>query len=83
MSASPTTICCSTTRWRETQREIVYRLGDLVETRSNETGNHVRRVAEISYLLALQLGLSDHEAEVLRIASPMHDIGKIGIPTRS
>jgi len=64
----------------QTQREIVYRLGDLVETRSNETGNHVRRVAEISYLLALELGLSDHEAEVLRIASPMHDIGKIGIP---
>jgi len=64
----------------ETQREIVYRLGDLVETRSNETGNHVRRVAEISYLLALQLGLSDHDADVLRIASPMHDIGKIGIP---
>jgi len=64
----------------ETQREIVYRLGDLVETRSNETGNHVKRVAEISYILALELGLGDEEAEVLRAASPMHDIGKIAIP---
>ncbi|MBO6826513.1 MAG: DUF3369 domain-containing protein [Sneathiella sp.] len=64
----------------ETQREIVYLLGEAVETRSKETGNHVKRVAEISKLLALELGLSDEEAEILRLASPLHDVGKIGIP---
>ena len=64
----------------QTQRELVYRLGEAVETRSRETGNHVKRVAEISKLLALKSGLSTREAEVLKLASPMHDLGKIGIP---
>jgi len=64
----------------ETQREIVYMLGEAVETRSKETGNHVKRVAEISKLLALDYGLDADEAEVIRLASPMHDVGKIGIP---
>lgn len=64
----------------ETQREIVYLLGEAVETRSKETGNHVKRVAEISKLLALDYGLNDDEAEIIRLASPLHDIGKIGIP---
>lgn len=64
----------------ETQREIVYMLGEAVETRSKETGNHVKRVAEISKLLALDYGLSLEEAEIIRLSSPMHDVGKIGIP---
>jgi len=55
-------------------------LGEAVETRSKETGNHVKRVAEISKLLALDYGLDSDEAEVIRLASPMHDVGKIGIP---
>jgi len=64
----------------DTQREIIYRMGNLIETRSNETANHVRRMAEFSYVLALELGLGDEAASLLRAASPMHDIGKIGIP---
>lgn len=63
-----------------TQRELVYRLGEAVETRSQETGNHVKRVAAISKLLALKVGMSTQEAEVLMHASPLHDLGKIGIP---
>lgn len=63
----------------ETQRELVYRLGGAVETRSKETGGHVRRVAEMSRLLATLAGLSDHDATILKHASPMHDVGKIGI----
>ncbi|WP_425403819.1 DUF3369 domain-containing protein [Hwanghaeella sp.] len=64
----------------QTQREIVYMLGEAVETRSKETGNHVKRVAEISKLIALKYGLPTEEAEILRLASPLHDLGKIGIP---
>ncbi len=64
----------------ETQTEIVYMLGEAVETRSKETGNHVKRVAEISSLLARQLGLGEEEAERIKAASPLHDLGKIGIP---
>lgn len=63
-----------------TQTEIVYMLGEAVETRSKETGHHVKRVAEISSLLALRLGLSEDEAARIKAASPLHDLGKIGIP---
>ena len=64
----------------ETQREIVYMLGEAVETRSKETGNHVKRVAEISKVLALGYGLDEETAEIIKLASPLHDVGKIGIP---
>ena len=64
----------------DTQKEIIYTLGEVIESRSHETGNHVRRVAELSYLLALKSGLSEKEAEMLRVASPMHDVGKVAIP---
>jgi hypothetical protein len=64
----------------DTQREIVYRLSEAVEQRSVETGNHVKRVAFICYDLAKAYGLSDTEAEKLMFASPLHDVGKVGIP---
>jgi len=64
----------------ETQKEVIVTLGEVVETRSKETANHVVRVAEYSYLLALLFGLTEEEANLLRLASPMHDIGKVGIP---
>ncbi|KAB7885056.1 HD domain-containing protein [Poseidonibacter ostreae] len=63
-----------------TQKEIIYTMGEIAETRSKETGNHVKRVAEYSYLLAIKFGLSEEEASILKLASPMHDIGKVGIP---
>ena len=63
-----------------TQKEIIYTMGEIAETRSKETGNHVKRVAEYSYLLAIKYGLSHEEASILKLASPMHDIGKVGIP---
>ena len=63
-----------------TQAEIVNTMGEIAETRSKETGNHVKRVALYSELLALKYGLSPKEANLLKQASPMHDIGKVGIP---
>jgi len=63
-----------------TQEEIVYLLGDAVETRSPETGNHVKRVAEISKLLALGMGVNEKKAARIKSASPLHDLGKIAIP---
>ncbi len=64
----------------DTQKEVVFTMGAIGESRSKETGNHVKRVAQYSYILAKNYGLSQHECDVLREASPMHDIGKIGIP---
>ncbi|MBL8018269.1 MAG: response regulator [Leptospirales bacterium] len=64
----------------ETQKEIIYKLSELVEMRSQETGNHVRRVSEYCRLLALYKGMPVEEADKLRLAAPMHDIGKVAIP---
>jgi putative two-component system response regulator len=63
-----------------TQKEVIFTMGAIGETRSKETGNHVKRVAEYSKLLALLYGMHEEEAELLKMASPMHDIGKVGIP---
>ncbi len=62
-----------------TQEELVYRMGEIGETRSQETGFHVKRVAKYSELLAHYYGLSTQEIKYLKTASPMHDIGKVGI----
>ncbi len=64
----------------ESQREIIYRLGEVIESRSNETGNHVKRVAHYVEQLALLVGLPQEEVEMIKLASTLHDIGKIGIP---
>jgi putative two-component system response regulator len=62
--------------------QIVRRLGRAAEYRDNETGMHVIRMSKVSQLLALAAGFSENQAELLLNASPMHDIGKIGIPDR-
>ncbi|MDC0603460.1 DUF3369 domain-containing protein [Aliiglaciecola sp.] len=64
----------------QTQEELISRLGDAVESRSKESGNHIRRIAEFSELLAKKFGLDEVECEVLKQASPMHDVGKIATP---
>ncbi|NOQ32067.1 MAG: HD domain-containing protein [Helicobacteraceae bacterium] len=64
----------------DTQKEIIFTMGAIGERRSKETGNHVKRVAEYSKLFALRYGLNQEDAEMLKQASPMHDIGKIAIP---
>lgn len=64
----------------ETQLELLSTLGEVIETRSHETANHVRRVAAYSVLLGGKCGLRQEELDLLAAASPMHDIGKIGIP---
>ncbi|MEH0019484.1 MAG: HD domain-containing phosphohydrolase [Desulfobacter sp.] len=63
-----------------TQREIIFTLAETAELRSKETGYHVKRVAEYSWILADLAGMSSLEAEILKLASPLHDIGKIAIP---
>ena len=59
--------------------EVVARLGKAAEYRDNETSNHVKRVSLFSEILALKAGLSKEQARLIRLATPMHDVGKIGI----
>lgn len=63
-----------------TQREIIHILGDASEYRSQETGDHIQRVAEVAYNLAKLYGLPESDCEKIRLAAPLHDLGKIGIP---
>ena len=63
-----------------TQKELIYRISEAIESRSKETGNHVRRVAKYSYLLAKLYGFNEEECKKISIASTMHDVGKVAIP---
>jgi response regulator RpfG family c-di-GMP phosphodiesterase len=64
----------------ENQKDLIYVLGEVVENRSHETGLHIKRVALISELLARKYGFSEEYATMIKLASPLHDIGKVGIP---
>ncbi len=64
----------------QSRLEVVRRLGRAAEYRDNETGLHIIRMSRYAALMAASLGWSDADCELLLHASPMHDIGKIGIP---
>lgn len=65
---------------RHTQEETIIRLLTALESRDEETGGHVRRIGLFSAVLAKESGWSSERIDDLRLAAPMHDIGKIGIP---
>ncbi len=62
------------------ERETVIRLSKAADSRDPETGAHILRMAHYSKLIAVRLGLDEHDQELILEAAPMHDIGKIGIP---
>lgn len=63
-----------------TRLQVVQRLGLAAEYRDNETGLHIIRMSKMSAMIGKEAGMSEKECELLLNASPMHDIGKIGIP---
>jgi CHASE2 domain-containing sensor protein len=67
---------------RDTQLEIVRRLGQAAELRDESTGAHIERIRRLCHRLALEAGLPESEAELIGHASAMHDVGKIGVPDR-
>ncbi len=60
--------------------EVIRRLGRAAEYKDNETGMHVMRISHYSEAMARHLGWSDDARELILQTSPMHDVGKIGIP---
>ncbi|MCP4699882.1 MAG: response regulator [Gammaproteobacteria bacterium] len=66
----------------DTRLQVVRSLGKAAEYRDNETGMHVIRVSNYAELLGKCVGMSEEHCEILLHASPMHDVGKIGIPDR-
>lgn len=63
------------------QESMIVSFAEVVENKSEQTGQHVKRVAEYSGIIAAKMGLPDEAVENLRLASMMHDIGKLMIPT--
>ena len=63
-----------------TLRETVFTMGVIEEQRSKETANHTKRVSLYSRLLAEKINLSEKQIELITAASPLHDIGKLGVP---
>jgi len=66
---------------QETQVQLMYVLGGIAEGHSKETQKHVQRVAEFTYRLATLYGMDHKEASLLKNASSLHDIGKLGVPS--
>ena len=66
----------------EEQTRIIQRLSQISGYRDEETGNHMRRMAHIVMLIAQDLGLDRNFCEMLLLAAPLHDVGKVGIPDR-
>jgi putative two-component system response regulator len=64
---------------QEAQIETLSRLARAAEYRDDETGQHTHRVGEIAAEVARALGLAEEFVETIRLAAPLHDIGKIGI----
>jgi putative two-component system response regulator len=71
-----------TLQLHETRLQVVRRLGRAAEYHDNETGLHIIRMSQVATLLGEALGMNTEWCDLLLNASPMHDIGKIGIPDR-
>lgn len=61
--------------------ETLSRLSRAVEYHDGITGAHIERVGEHAATIARALGLEDSHVELIRLAAPLHDIGKIGVPS--
>ena len=61
--------------------DTIYRLTIVAEFKDEDTGSHIKRISHYCTLLAKHLGWSEDDIETLSYASPMHDIGKVGIPS--
>ncbi len=70
----------ATRRILEREQETLFRLAKAGEYRDSDTGNHLLRMAKFSRLIAEGMGLDENRCNLIEMAAPMHDIGKIGIP---
>lgn len=66
----------------ETQLDVIQRLARAIEYRDSETGMHIVRMSQYAACLAAKVGLDEETCNLILTASPLHDIGKIGIPDR-
>jgi hypothetical protein len=65
---------------REAHLSTIFRLSTIAEYRDTDTGEHVHRVSRTSEIVARSMGLDDVQVNLIKCASPMHDVGKVAIP---
>lgn len=70
----------ATEQIRQRELETIMKLAKAGEYRDEHTGDHIVRMAKYSRLIAEALGLAEEKCDLIEVAAPMHDIGKIGIP---
>ena len=63
------------------QEEVIFSFAEITENKSGQTGQHIKRVSEYSRILAEQMGLDSEDCDEICIASTMHDVGKLMIPS--
>lgn len=63
------------------QEEIIVSFAEITENKSGQTGQHIKRVSEYAKILAEELGMPEEQVENVRLASTMHDVGKLLIPS--
>ena len=73
-------VLARTAQLRDSYQSIIGMLSRAAGYRENETERHVMRIGEYAALIARAIGLTEEQCENMRLAMPMHDIGKIGIP---
>jgi response regulator RpfG family c-di-GMP phosphodiesterase len=71
---------CAQDRLEHAQHEVLHRLALAAEYRDDDTGEHTKRVGELSARLAARMGRPEQEVDLLRLAAPLHEVGKVGIP---
>ncbi|MCB9496935.1 MAG: HD domain-containing protein [Fibrobacteria bacterium] len=65
---------------KKAHQETLFRLSSAAEYRDKETSNHIKRMSHFSRILARDAGLTRDQVDMIFCSSPMHDVGKIGIP---
>ncbi len=73
-------LALSETKVLASQAETIFRLARLVEFRDEETGHHLDRMSSYCEILARQTGLSEERCQLVRLASQLHDVGKVAVP---
>jgi putative two-component system response regulator len=62
------------------QAETIFRLARMVEFRDEETGHHLHRMSSYCQILARRTGFTEQHCELIRLASQLHDVGKVAVP---
>lgn len=74
------TLAAKNRELHEDQENLIFSLSQIIENKSENTGQHVRRVSEYTRILCRSLGYDEEECRTISLAATMHDVGKLMIP---